>query len=181
MPEFERTRAGPYRGMAPERIEQMDIVKVVRNEQFFGVAMAMLEDAQSSVDICTYKFEFSTRPAARELSRLILRLYTQAAAGIPVRVLLNTTRAKSGLTKINEHAARELKKMGVDVRTLPDGRCQHAKTLVVDNCAGIVGSHNWSPKSLTENYEVSIALYHAGYIQEIQAHFEKIWAGATKL
>lgn len=159
----------------------MDIVKVVRNEQFYPVAMALLEDARKSVDICTFKFEFSTRPAARELNRLILKLYTLAGSGIPVRVLLNTTRAKSGLTKINEHAARELKKQGVDVRTLPDDRCQHAKTLVVDNCTGLIGSHNWTPKSLTENYEVSIALYHAELIREIQTHFEKIWAGSKKL
>jgi len=159
----------------------MEPVKIVRNEQFYPVAEAFLEDARKSVDICTFKFEFSTRPAARELNRLIDILYSLALVDVKIRVLLNTTRARSGLTKINEHAARELKKHAIEVRTLPDGRCQHAKTLVVDNCVGLVGSHNWTPRSLTENYEVSIALYHAGYIKEIQDHFEKIWAGSKKL
>ena len=159
----------------------MEPVEVVLNEQFLSTAMAMLVDARKSVDICTFKFEFSTRPSARILNFVIQKLYALAANEVKIRVLLNTTRARSGLTKINEHAARELKKHAIEVRTLPDGRCQHAKTLIIDNCAGIIGSHNWSPKSLTENYEVSIALYHAGYIQEIQAHFEKIWAGAKSL
>lgn len=159
----------------------MEWIKVIRNEQFYAAARGILIDARKRIDVCTYKFEFSTRPAARDLNRLIDILYAQAYAGIKVRVLLNTNRSRSGLTKINEHAARILKTREIEVRTLPDSRCQHAKMILVDNCLGLIGSHNWSPKSLTENFEVSVDIRHAGYLQDICEHFEKIWTGAKEI
>jgi len=156
----------------------MDSVKVIKNEEYLAAAQGILEWAKKSVDICTYKFELSQRTDARGLNSLIDKLYALAAADIGIRVLLNTTGSRSGLTRINENAARELKKHGLLVRTLPDGRCQHAKMLLVDNCVGIIGSHNWSPKSMTDNFEVAVALYHAGYLFDIQRHFDKIWEGS---
>lgn len=159
----------------------MDIVKVVRNEQFYLVAEEMLSCAQRSVDICTYKFEISKRSAARDLNNLIQILYDLVEERVRVRVLLNIAGGRSNLVKINEVAGRALKAHGIEVRGLPDNRCQHAKILLVDRCVGIIGSHNWSPKSMTENFEVSVAINHAGCLEDVQAHFEKIWAGAKKL
>jgi len=159
----------------------MDSIKVIRNEQFLAEAQGILGQAVQRVDICTYKFELSQRADARGLNSLINTLYALAAINVKIRVLLNTTSARSGLTKINEYAARELKQHGIDCRTLPDGRCQHAKILIVDRCLGIIGSHNWSPKSMTENFEVAVVLYHAGYLQSVVEHFEKIWAGAKEI
>lgn len=159
----------------------MDPVKIIKNQEYPAAALDILNQAKRRVDICTYKFEYRSRPSARELNSLINRLYELAAAGRKIRVLLNTTGARSGLTKINEHAAKILKGHGIEVRTLPDGRCQHAKMLLVDGCLAIIGSHNWSPKSLTENFEISVAFYGAQYLGEIEKHFEKIWEGSKKL
>ena len=159
----------------------MDAIKIIRNEQYLTAAQGILDLARQRVDICTYKFELSQRADARGLNSLIDRLYALAAAGKKIRVLLNTTGARSGLTKINEHAARVLKQHDIDCRTLPDGRCQHAKILLVDGCLGLIGSHNWSPKSMTENFEVAVEIHHAGYLLDLQEHFEKIWAGSKEI
>lgn len=159
----------------------MDPLKVVRNEQFTAVASDILGLAKRSVDICTYKFEISKRPRARALNSLISTLYSLVVLGIKIRVLLNITGKRSGLSRLNESTGRTLKAHGIEVRYLPDNRCQHAKIILVDGCVGIIGSHNWTPRALVENFEVSVAIYSAGYLEEIQAHFEKIWAGATKL
>lgn len=159
----------------------MDAIKIIRNEQYLAAAQCILDQARTKVDICTYKFELSKRADARGLNSLIDSLYTLAAAGKRIRILLNTTGARSGLTKINEHAARVLMSHNIDTRTLPDGRCQHAKILLVDGCLGIIGSHNWSPKSMTENFEVAVVIKHPGYLLDIQNHFEKIWTGAKEI
>ena len=159
----------------------MESIKVIKNEEYLAAAHGILGQARHNVDICTYKFELSQRTDARGLNRLIDLLYSLAAIKVRIRVLLNTTSARSGLTKINEYAGRELKKHGILVRTLPDRRCQHAKMLIVDNCLGIIGSHNWSPKSMTENFEVAVEIHHAGYLFEIQKHFEKIWEGSKEI
>ena len=159
----------------------MESVKVIRNEQYLATAHGILGLAGRNVDICTYKFEISQRTDARGLNSLVGTLYALATIGVPVRVLLNITGKRSGLSRLNENTGRTLKAHGIEVRYLPDRRCQHAKMLLVDRCVGIIGSHNWSPKSMTENFEVSVAIYHAGYLEEIQAHFDKIWEGSKKL
>lgn len=159
----------------------MDPIKVIKNEEYLAVALDILSQARHRVDICTYKFELSARPDARGLNSLVRILYNLANNKVLVRVLLNTTGRRSGLARINENAGRVLKKHGLEVRTLPDGRCQHAKILIVDGCLGIIGSHNWSPKSMTDNFEVSVVFYGAQYLVRIQEHFEKIWEGSRKL
>lgn len=159
----------------------MDPIKVIKNEEFLAAAHTLLDLAKKEVDICTYKFELSQRTDARGLNSLIDKLYTLAVIDVRIRVLLNTTRARSGLTKINENAARVLKKHGLLVRTLPDGRCQHAKILLIDGCCGIIGSHNWSPRSLVENFEVAVVISHAGYLQRIREHFDRIWESSKEI
>jgi len=159
----------------------MESIKVIKNEEYLAAALGVLGLARAKVDICTYKFELSKSVEARPLNTLIDELYTLAAAGKKIRVLLNTTGARSGLTRINEHAARVLQEHNIDVRTLPDGRCQHAKIILVDGCLGIIGSHNWSPKSMVKNFEVAVEIRHAGYLQDIQLHFDKIWAGSKQI
>lgn len=159
----------------------MDPIKVIKNEEYLAAAQGILGLARIKVDICTYKFELSERIDARPLNSLVRILYSLAGNKIPVRILLNTTGRRSGLTRINEAAAKTLKSHGIDVRCLPDGRCQHAKILLVDGCLGIIGSHNWSPRSMTDNMEVSVMIQGPQYLEEIQKHFEKIWEGSKTL
>lgn len=159
----------------------MEPLKVIKNEEYLAAAQGILSQARRRVDVCTYKFELTQRAEARALNSLIDTLYALANNKVLVRVLLNTTGKRSGLTKINEYAARALRKHGIETRALPDGRCQHSKMLLVDGCLGIIGSHNWSPKSMTENFEVSVVISHAGYLLDIQNHFEKIWEGSKEI
>ena len=159
----------------------MEPIKVIKNEEYLAATRAILAQARHRVDICTYKFELSARPDALGLTNLVCILYAIARKRIPVRVLLNTTGRRSGLTKINENAAMALKKHGLEVRTLPDGRCQHAKMMIVDGCLGIIGSHNWSPRSMTDNFEVSVVIQGPQYLVRIQEHFDKIWETSRKL
>lgn len=158
----------------------MQSVSIIRNEQFTAAAQEYLGQATRYVDVATYKFEYSKGSDARELNSLISTLYSLAIIDVRVRVLLHGGGRRTTLVKINEYAARELKKHKIQCRYLPDNRTQHAKLILVDKCIGIIGSHNWSVKSLVQNFEVSVGLYHAGYISDIQNHFDKIWEKAIK-
>ncbi len=176
-----RSRGSRYVGVALNEVLELDPIKVIRNEEYLAVAGDILAQARYRVDLCTFKFELSKRPDSRGLNSLVQILYALAAKKVVVRVLLNTTGRRSRLVKINQAAGRELTAHGLQVRSLPDGRCQHAKILLVDRCLGIIGSHNWSSKSMTDNFEVSVAFYGAGYLEEIIRHYEKIWETARKL
>lgn len=159
----------------------MEFVKIIRNEEYLAVAAPMILEARRHIDICTYKFEISRRPDARGLNRLIESLYAVIDNGVYVRVLLNITGRRGTLSRLNLAAGRILQGHNIDVRHLPDNRCQHAKMLLVDKCQGIIGSHNWSYRSMTENFEVSVAFNHAGLLGEPQAWFEKLWKSSKLL
>jgi len=156
-------------------------IKILKNEEFLAGAQAILGLARQRVDICTYKFDLSERADARDLNSLVKILFTLASNKILVRVLLNTTGRHSGLTKINENAAKILKKNGLQVRCLPDGRCQHAKAIIVDDEFAMIGSHNWSPRSMTDNMEMSVLIKGAEYLQNVKATFNKVWEGSKIL
>lgn len=159
----------------------MEFVKVIRDEEFLTVAEPMILEARRQIDICTYKFEMSGRPEAKGLNCLIQGLYAAQSLGISVRVLLNIMARRSGLSRLNLNAGRVLQGHKIDVRYLPDNRCQHAKILIVDKCQGIIGSHNWSVRSGIENFEVSVAFNHAGLLATPQAWFEKLWKTSKQL
>ena len=163
-----------------KRFESLS-VKVVRNEQYLSAAHSLLDRCKQGIDICTYKFEFSKRADARGLNFLIDKICALAKSGREIRILLDTTRKQSGLTKINEYAGRRLRQCGIKTRTLPDRRCQHAKLLIVDSSFALIGSHNWSPKSMTENFEVSVLIQDVDLLKDIQAHFAKIWEAAIPI
>jgi len=152
-----------------------DRVKVIRNEQFYDACLWIFGSIRKNLDICTYKFELSNRADANGLNYLVRVLYSFAARHVRIRLLLHLAKCRSGLTRINEYAARQLKQHGIEVRSLPDDRCQHAKMILVDGHLGIIGSHNWSPKSLTENFEVSVLIAGKEHLASIQEHFDTIW------
>jgi len=156
-------------------------VKVIKDEEFLRYARAILARTQKSVLIGTYKFELSERSDAQDLNSLVRILFTLANNKVSVRVLLNVTGRRSGLTRINERTGRILQKNGLQVRYLPDNRCQHAKFLIVDDSLAIIGSHNWSPKSVTENLELSVVLNDPGEVSEVKRHFERVWGTSKEL
>ena len=167
--------------MAPSTIVDIPRVKIIKDEEFLAYTRAVLAKAQKDVLLLTYKFELSGRPDARAFNSLVQVLYDLVGKKILSRILLNNTGRRSGLTRINENAARVLQKNGLRVRFLPDGRCQHAKALIVDNEFAIIGSHNWSPKSMTDNSEASVVIHDPGEVSEIKRHFQKIWEISKEL
>lgn len=159
----------------------MKPIKVVLDNEFMPAAQGILGLARNNVAILTYKFELSVRPDARALNSLVQTLYDIASKKVLVRVLLNTTGRRSGLTRINRSAASVLRKHGLQVRYLPDGRCQHAKVILVDGCYALIGSHNWSPRSMDKNLEASVLISGPQYLENVQKMFDRIWGISTEL
>ena len=156
-------------------------IEIIEDEHFVPVARSMLQDARYSVDISTYIFKLAGSKDGRPLTSLVESLYALAKSNIRIRVLLNIMDKRTGPSKVNVRTAQSLKKHGLEVRYLPDNRCQHSKMLLVDKCVGIIGSHNWTPQSMAYNFETSIAIFHPGYIIPAQKAFDQIWIKAKKI
>lgn len=159
----------------------MERAKVIKNEEFLGVVHAILRQTIKTIDICTYKFEISKNKSTRGLNELIKTLTLVAGRGIAIRILLETNARRNGVSRYNLYAAGILKKSGIRCKTLPHNRCQHAKLILVDDEIAVIGSHNWTPKSITSNYEISVVIRDRAALENTKEHFDKIWEKGIKI
>jgi len=118
----------------------------------------MIAAAKSEILISTFKVQRPTRRRAPDLLSLLDLVCERSKQGIRARFLMNWNDALKGVAKTNAPVASAFRAAGVDVRYLQGNRCAHAKILICDKRAMILGSHNWSVQSFTLNFELSILI-----------------------
>lgn len=149
------------------------------NEEYSPAALGIIQGAKEEILLSTFKIQESTRPDSRALQVLIEALQAAALGGRRVKFLLNWERSRRGVARTNESVANHLASAGVEIRYLPDGRCNHAKILIVDGRSMIAGSHNWSRASLTRNFELSIFSDDEIVVAAVREVFFTTWHLAT--
>ena len=151
------------------------------DEEFLPAAKDLISKARYSVYISTFKAEITTKPRGRKLSRFFDEVCQARMRGVDVHVLINTATPRGSIPLSNAYAATFLKKNEVEVRKLPHERCCHAKLIIVDGGAAILGSHNLSVKSCHNNFEVSCLIYDIPTIKNLTERYNEVWANAKKL
>lgn len=127
--------------------------------------LTFINSAQTSLDLELYYLADTTVRSA---------VITAHNRGIAVRVLL------SSVDEVPDNAATAsaLKSAGVPVRTLRNP-VVHAKVIVVDGAAALVGSNNMSLTSLRENREVGAIVRDAATVGPVKAQLDTDWNAAT--
>lgn len=127
--------------------------------------LTFINSAQTSLDLELYYLSDTNVRAS---------VLTAHNRGVAVRVLL------SSIDEIAENAdtATTLKSAGVAVRTLRNPTV-HAKVIIVDGNAALVGSNNMSQTSLRENREVGAIVRDAATVTPIKSQLDADWAAAT--
>lgn len=97
-----------------------------------------------------------------------------AQRGVRVRVLMNAPD-----DDLDETVLGVLASNGVELRVAA-GLYIHAKALVIDDRAVVVGSQNPTATSLDQNREVSLVLEEAADVGRVAAIFERDWARAAR-
>ena len=128
------------------------------DDRYFGVVKRVVEAARSRILISQFKIDSVGISGNSCVNQLLVTLVKKAEAGVNVKLLLDCILPLRGRSANNAFVALWLKKHRIDVRFLPQNRCQHAKFLTVDGGHLIVGSHNWTVNSLKRNSECSVYL-----------------------
>lgn len=110
-----------------------------------AVFVRAISGARRSVDITTE--EFKDRAAAAAVSQAARR-------GVACRIVLNADAAATAAVSDVEHAGCVVHTFA----TKPGGLYVHEKALVTDGFSVLIGSHNLSTMSLTENRELSLRI-----------------------
>jgi cardiolipin synthase len=125
----------------------------------------LIAEARTSLDVALYYLSDTSIRAA---------LQTARNRGVTVRVLLAAT------SEIPENGttATTLTQSGIAVRTLANPT-MHAKVIIADGAAALVGSHNMSATSLRDNREVGLIVREPVAVGPVVSQFTADWNNAT--
>ena len=150
------------------------------DQDFLPRAIALLDTADSCIDVSTFKAEITSKPRGRALRLFFDTLFKKRKAGIQVNFLLNWNTERRAVPLCNMATVLELKRQKINVRILPNNRCCHAKLIIVDRAKAIIGSHNLSIASCHKNFEVSYLITDSISVDRLAFVFARTCLNATK-
>ena len=153
---------------------------ILTDNEFLPQARALIESAEKSIDISTFKAEITTKPRGLALLHFFKVLLQKAKAGIRIRFLINWNQERRSCPKTNLYVITELRKANINIRHLKNNRCCHAKTIIVDNKKMIVGSHNLSVKSCHNNFEISYVVSDPEEVNSLSSVFNASFMDGQK-
>ncbi len=148
--------------------------------RYMQMLPGLMESAQHELRVALFQMQVQGARAKGWSGELALKLHAKAEEGKRVRVLLSSAGGGRAIPAINRHAALWLMVRGVEVRNLGPSRVCHAKVVLVDERVAIVGSHNWSWHSLSQNFEVSVLVDGGPLVARLVEHFDGLWSVAKK-
>jgi cardiolipin synthase len=151
---------------------------IIKDNEYLGMALALVNSAKAKIWISTFKVERTEKPRGRKIETLFAALAERAKAGVKVCVLFNWHDDKKSIARTNQSAGQWLKSNGIEVKHLRNNRCCHAKILSVDDEKAIIGSHNWSVRSLESNFEISCVLEDKDALGKLNGVFARSWQDA---
>ena len=156
----------------------MESGAVLHDEQFLPAALKLVLNAKKRIYISTFKAEFITKPRGRRLKELFDTLVDYADLGLDIRLLISKRENYGHIPITNLHAVRYLKDNKVKVRHPRNGQLCHAKLILVDDYAAILGSHNLSVRSCNSNFEISYRLNDIYVVAHLYKIYGDVWNNA---
>jgi len=148
------------------------------DNEFLPQAIALIESAKKHIKISTFKAELLLKPRGLRLKRLFDLLTEKKSQGIQVDFLVNKNDNNKSTPRTNIPSMRYLLAHKINVRTLRNNRCCHAKIIIVDQERAIIGSHNLSIKSCFDNFETSFLILDPANVARLSAIYNETWRGA---
>jgi cardiolipin synthase len=149
---------------------------IVRDNEYLGIAIALVSQAKENINISTFKVERTDKPKGRNIEELYKAIIEKIKQGVKVNLLFNWHDDKKSIAKTNLGAGQFLKNYGVKVKHLKNNRCCHAKILTVDSQKALLGSHNWSIRSFESNFELSYLIDEPETVKQIDSIFQRSWS-----
>lgn len=154
-------------------------VEFVPGDRYFDTLEGLV--ARSTASVVAYVYLYSLTPLHAESLpvRLADALGAAAARGVRVEVVFNSLSVLGGeevdsLNDRNRAAAERLAQKGVRVFFEDAPTLLHAKVVLVDGTAALLGSSNWSAKSWTENIETNLLLRDPAVLRPLAAYLGQI-------
>lgn len=118
----------------------------------------MIDSAKTSIRLAIYQLSPDTSTSTARMRALWQALRAAPHRGVLCSAIIHAgSRTLPGMAAANM-AACQLEQAGWNVRLKTGGQIMHAKCLIVDTHAVLIGSHNWTESGLYQNAEASVFL-----------------------
>lgn len=118
------------------------------SKDFPSVVIPLIDSAKHSLDIVVFDWRFYKNDPANPVTQFNLAIAGAVRRGVNVRCLVQS-----------DSVAESLKKIGCWAKKLQSKRILHTKLLIIDKKCIIIGSHNYTQRAFTSNYEASICVH----------------------
>jgi phosphatidylserine/phosphatidylglycerophosphate/cardiolipin synthase-like enzyme len=131
--------------------------KLLPNESAGEAIIGMIQAATRSITILQYLWVVRRRPR-QQMARIHAALIKAAARGVRVRILINSTHTNRADGDYAAPLREILAHPNIAIYQHPRGAIMHAKAVAADGEAILIGSHNFTERSLRGSLNLSLLI-----------------------
>lgn len=139
------------------------------------IVIPLINNAKTNIDIIMYHWGYYSNQGQSQIQKLNYAIKSAITRGVSVRVLLHPGAPSDHLRAINARTAALLQTNGASIKWGSRSGVIHAKIVLIDKSLAIIGSHNFSHRSMSSNVEIGVVVEGAGEIRKFQEYFDILW------
>jgi len=152
-------------------------VEAILGAEFVPKVIEIIRRATRSIDIAAYTWKWYEHQASTAIQRLNYAIIEKARCGLPVRARFNYECKDHSLSAENTKTAQKLRRYGILTKHDGTAVMSHLKMIIVDNEIAIIGSHNLTTRSVSQNNETSVAIIGREAVKPYSDYYERLWKG----
>lgn len=150
------------------------IIPIISTD-YTKIVMDLIRSATRSIDICAYTWIWYSHAGLSTIQQFNRLIIEKCRQGLPVRVRLNQEAKDHYLTQQNARTASALNRYPIQIKHDHTGTTSHLKMIIIDKEIVIIGSHNLTKRSVSQNHETSVAIFGAEACRDFNKYFENLW------
>jgi phosphatidylserine/phosphatidylglycerophosphate/cardiolipin synthase-like enzyme len=150
-------------------------IKTILGSEYPSTVIQLLRTAKRSIDICAYTWKWYDYRSSDAMQRINYAIIEKARQGLPVRTRFNSESKDHILTKENTKTASALRRYKVQTKFDGSPIMSHLKLIIIDQEIAILGSHNLTSRSVSQNNETSIVIFGREAVRAYCGYFEALW------
>ncbi len=141
----------------------------ILNREYLNNCLSLIDKAKNSISIACLYFKED-----RATDKIVKALRKALKRNVKVRIILD------GSIPENENILKKLSSFGVETKSFGPENKLHAKFIVVDSVYCLLGSTNFSAKSIEENNETNLLINNPAVSGIYEKFFESLWDSEKK-
>lgn len=138
--------------------------ELILNSGYCDKAIEFIKDAKSEIRITAYAWRWYVNEPDTAIQKFNTELVKAMQRGVKITCIVN-----------NSRMAVFFRGLGFNCKYVERNRMMHAKAISIDRRTLIVGSHNFTKRAVSDNYELSIATQDYGVIEQFITYFDTMW------